>query len=289
MPDPRDPALFDEGAHASVEQLADLLEGELPDDQAGAVAAHVGGCNECAAAQQQLAAVPALLAATAVPPMPAAVADRLDAALAAESARRTDRQQHAETETVVVPLSRLRRDRVRHWFAGAVTAAAVLLAITVLPDLGGVESGSSDEAASSAAGGAGAADGLQQQRTGPAESGSAWRGDLSAADALPELSSEQFAAGVELLHDSGAARYRSLSPQTADDARRGTLNFETAVGCTGRNKDGALAVEVPRGLVRVDGEPARLEAFGPTRQRAVKAYSCRTGDRLAAATVDLSR
>jgi len=282
MPDHPEPTAVDEGDHATVEQLADLLEGELQVGQAEIVAAHASACPRCAALRDQLGALPLLLSATSVPPIPAAVAARLDAVVAAESARRTagTRQPDAgkpDAETVLVPLSRLRRDRVRHWFAGAVTAAAVVLAVSVVPDLVGGVGGSSDEAASSGADAGGLSDGAL--RAAPEAAG-------SLQQTIPDLDSEEFAADVELLHDSGAQAYRALSgrsdaPAAADDGPGARS------ACTTGPSDGVPGTL--GALVRVDGELARLAATGPVAQRRVEAYSCRNGNRLAAADVDLTR
>lgn len=68
--------------HLDLETLADLDEGLLTDDEAAPVRAHLSGCARCAAAREELAAVPALLAAHAeVGPMPADVVSGVEAAL----------------------------------------------------------------------------------------------------------------------------------------------------------------------------------------------------------------
>ena len=73
--------------HVDPETIADFREGVLPGRKAARVAAHLSACAQCADADAQLAAVTTLLAATPAPPMPASLAARLDAALAAEIAR----------------------------------------------------------------------------------------------------------------------------------------------------------------------------------------------------------
>jgi hypothetical protein len=73
--------------HADAQQLATLREGLLPARRAAKIAAHLSSCPRCAEVDAQLAAVTAILARTPAPPMPAALAARLDAALAAEIAR----------------------------------------------------------------------------------------------------------------------------------------------------------------------------------------------------------
>ncbi|GHF29624.1 hypothetical protein GCM10018790_03870 [Kitasatospora xanthocidica] len=80
--------------HPPVERLADLAEG-LVDSPADveALRRHLDGCAECRETVDALAEVQALLGEVETPPMPADVADRLDAALAraaAEAAESAD-------------------------------------------------------------------------------------------------------------------------------------------------------------------------------------------------------
>jgi hypothetical protein len=73
--------------HADAEQLAAFREGLLPARKAAEIATHLSSCPRCAEVDAQLAAVTTILAHTPAPPMPASLAARLDAALAAEIAR----------------------------------------------------------------------------------------------------------------------------------------------------------------------------------------------------------
>ena len=75
--------------HISVDELADAAEGLLEPARAAAVETHVAQCPDCQAAAADLRRVTELLAADPAPPMPAAVASRLDSVLAGESERRT--------------------------------------------------------------------------------------------------------------------------------------------------------------------------------------------------------
>ena len=74
--------------HVSDEAMADFRAGLLPAREAAMIGAHLSTCSRCAELDAQLASVTSLLAATPTPPMPAALAARLDAALAAEVAAR---------------------------------------------------------------------------------------------------------------------------------------------------------------------------------------------------------
>ncbi|HUL25543.1 MAG TPA: zf-HC2 domain-containing protein [Streptosporangiaceae bacterium] len=72
--------------HVDEQTLAAYREGLLPAREAARIAAHLPECPRCAEIDAQLAAVTTILARTPAPPMPASVAQRLDAALAAEIA-----------------------------------------------------------------------------------------------------------------------------------------------------------------------------------------------------------
>jgi hypothetical protein len=71
------------------ESLALCADGLLGRRKSARIRAHVAGCAHCAAAQARLDEIPALLARVPQPPLPLDIAARLDAALSAESARRS--------------------------------------------------------------------------------------------------------------------------------------------------------------------------------------------------------
>ncbi len=74
--------------HPSRDTLADAAEGLLEPDDAAAVDAHVAGCGQCRAELAAFAEVSTVLAAAALPPVPASVAQRLRDVVAAEQAGR---------------------------------------------------------------------------------------------------------------------------------------------------------------------------------------------------------
>ena len=74
--------------HADAETLAAFHEELLPRRKTAQVAAHLVTCPRCAALDAQLAEVTALLTHATAPPMPDALAARIEAALAAEAAAR---------------------------------------------------------------------------------------------------------------------------------------------------------------------------------------------------------
>lgn len=287
--------------HASTEQLADLLAGVLPDAEAGSVAAHASECAECGAVRDRLAALPGVLAATPAPSLPAEVADRLDAAIAAESDRRAARASEAVSkDVVVVPLRKVRRDRVRHWFAGAATAAAALVAISVAADV--IDLGSGSGAVSDQSAGADDREGAAAERDpdteledaapdagSGAQEGTARFGRLR----LPEVAADDFAADVELLYDSGA--FRAQLKLAAQDFPNGISETDGFMALTRDNACGNRALRQERAgatagpFVLLDRKVVRLVADGPAANRLVQAYSCDDGTVVDSAYVDLSR
>ncbi|WP_441251238.1 anti-sigma factor family protein [Kitasatospora sp. McL0602] len=74
--------------HPDIEVLADLTEDLLPPDEAAAVRTHLDGCADCADTVAALVEVQELLGNAPAPPLPAEIATRIDAALAAETEAR---------------------------------------------------------------------------------------------------------------------------------------------------------------------------------------------------------
>jgi hypothetical protein len=77
-----------ETSHLDPDVLAEFRAGLITGRRRRAIAAHLTDCARCTAADDQLAELSALLAAIPAPVMPESVAQRLDAALAAEVARK---------------------------------------------------------------------------------------------------------------------------------------------------------------------------------------------------------
>ncbi|OAH11829.1 anti-sigma factor family protein [Streptomyces jeddahensis] len=86
--------------HPDVTEISDLAEGLLPPARTGEVRRHLEGCTLCADVYDSLEDIRGLLGTLPGPPqMPADVAGRIDAALAAEAL--LDATARATTETVV--------------------------------------------------------------------------------------------------------------------------------------------------------------------------------------------
>lgn len=74
--------------HVSAEALALRREGVVSAWKAGRIAAHLSTCAQCTEVDTELAAVPAMLAATSLPPMPEALSQRVQMAIAGEAQAR---------------------------------------------------------------------------------------------------------------------------------------------------------------------------------------------------------
>lgn len=82
-------------AHLDHEALADFAEGILDDATATSAEEHLAGCAECRERAAEVAEVSRVLADAPIPPMPAHLVDRLDAAIAAEAAAQMPVHRHA--------------------------------------------------------------------------------------------------------------------------------------------------------------------------------------------------
>jgi hypothetical protein len=117
--------------HLDPDVLAGFRAGLIAGRRGTRVAAHLAGCDRCAALSDQLAEVSALLAAVSAPAMPDSVAQRLDAVLAAEAARRDDSERagHGSSRDRVTAT---RPARNRGWRLVTLRVLAPAAAIVVL-------------------------------------------------------------------------------------------------------------------------------------------------------------
>lgn len=131
--------------HASVDQVADLLEGLLPAGESMRVNAHLAGCADCRGQRDALLDVTARLAAEGASPepMPADLAGSLHAAIISASAGVAAPGAHSADP---LPFPRVRRPL--SWLAGAaavvVIAAAGVAGWRALPHDGAATSSSVD-------------------------------------------------------------------------------------------------------------------------------------------------
>jgi hypothetical protein len=144
------------GAHLDTDVLAEFRAGLITGRRGAKIAAHLAGCDHCAALDDRLTGVSALLASVPAPVMPDSVAQRLDTVLAAEAAKRnyperTAADRSPDRETHDRPAghrgSRLLRLRVL-----APVAVAVVLLAAGGYGLSLIGGGPARQAASSSAG-----------------------------------------------------------------------------------------------------------------------------------------
>jgi hypothetical protein len=121
--------------HVSNERLARFHDGGLRRAAARRVEAHLDGCARCRDAEHALGRLPALLAATEVPQIPAHLAARIETALATESAHRAAGSPSMRGSGPELPRSTARaRSRVTL----PVPALRILAAAGVIVVIGGV-------------------------------------------------------------------------------------------------------------------------------------------------------
>ena len=235
--------------HADLDTLADLHAGVLDGPEADRVREHAADCQQCAATLEALDAVQGQLRSLPAPAMPAAVAARLDAALAD---LRTGRPVPAGGSTAADPedelaQARARRGRRLSRAIGAAAAAVVLLAA------GGaiasiVRGGGTSETASSGAGSAASAPARPQDSDGlvPANGGTPDAGNLAA---LPAYDRASLRAALPAIAAQGA------TPRTAehDDAAPLAACAGSIPGATGPLRG------VQR--IRYEGRPAYVLVY----------------------------
>jgi hypothetical protein len=144
-------------SHLDTGVLAEFRAGLITGRRRRAIAAHVKGCARCTAADNQLAELSALLAAVPAPVMPESMAQRLDAVLAAEVARRDETERagvHHPRDRRRAPRP-ARRPTLAFVMTRVVAPAAALVVLAAggygLSLIGGQSSSSSSATAGSAA------------------------------------------------------------------------------------------------------------------------------------------
>lgn len=273
-------------AHVSVEQVADLLEGLLPDAEAATVAAHLDECAGCSHLRTRLARLPAALAAEPMPPMPADVAVRIDATLAGAAAERAERVERAAASGAAAPeppgahpstvtsLADRRRRFLTRAGTGLAAAAAVVVGVVVVGDVLGRDAGTADSAG-----------GGSSQVSEP-EQGSGESADLVRAQP-PRLSADDFRAGAAGL--LSGPRTGLGSGGSASGTEQQARVLPTACSAAALRSAGISGDAGPRALL--DGMPVTLVTSGPAGRRLVVAYSCASGRPVERARtyVDLAR
>jgi hypothetical protein len=200
-----------QGAHVTPDVLADLQAGLLHDRAERAAREHLATCPVCRADLELLTTVPGRLAAAgSIEPVPADIASRLDAALAAAAAEPTE----GTASTTVVPMLASRRTRSSPRGLRLLQAAAALV---VVLGLGGLAvsaiHGGSEGAGSSGTAGA-AASAPKSSAVPVTASGRNWTPTTLAA-AAPALASGTFGPAFSVYDDS---THRTADSPTATPA-----------------------------------------------------------------------
>jgi hypothetical protein len=143
--------------HLDPDVLAELRAGLITGRRGARITAHLAGCDRCAALDEKLAEVTALLAAVPAPAVPESVAQRLDTVLAAEVAK-NDNPERAVVRGPQEPGTHGRPARHRRSRLMRLRVLAPVAAVGVLLAAGGyglsqIGGGPSMQAASSSAGG----------------------------------------------------------------------------------------------------------------------------------------
>jgi hypothetical protein len=238
-------------AHADLDTLADLQAGVLDGSEAGRVREHVAGCRQCAATLEALDAVQEQLRSVPAPTIPAAVAARLDAALAG---LRTERPVPAGGATAADPedeLARARARRGRRLSRAIGAAAAAVVVIAAGGAIASIVRGGGGETASSGAGSAASAP-VQPQESGAALPKTAAGGSLDNSGGqpvLPAYDQASLRAALPTIAGQGVAP-RATPP---GDAARQAACADSIPGA-----QGSL-----RGVqhIRYDGRPAYVFVY----------------------------
>lgn len=263
--------------HPGVDALCELDEGLLAGTPAEAdVLAHVADCASCADFIATLTATRVRLAALPAEPMPADIAERIDAALAGEA------QTTPGAAGVVTPLDHARRTRAPRWVrgAGAVAAGIALLTATAV----GVGTFTTVNEKS------GTISGAAEGNSTPTDSAQ------RDADSVPNYTQATLADGVRALvagqsGAAGAPQSKSASPSrplnTQQDAPvppdlqrlRSPAQFASCIAeLAGRPGVSPLAVD----YARYEGEPAVVIVLPDADPAVVQAWvvgpGCSTGN-----------
>ena len=247
--------------HVDAESLALYAEGQLSRRRTVRVRAHLAGCAECARTAAALAEVTTRLSQVPVPPMPAAVAAQLDAALSAESARRAAGAAPAPAPADAPPPRPPRRGPL--WSPRALRILAATGATLVV------------------AGGAGYA---VSQFSGSGSSGSAGAASSASSAGRTPVDHSPLAAAPAMAPGSHAPPRVPTRPQhplpckTGTDYRAGTLVRQTKKALAeydmgGLSGPGVLPISnVPAGVLNcvshvAQGHPVRLVDLARYQQR----------------------
>jgi hypothetical protein len=243
-------------AHLDALTLADLDAGGLGAERAQQATAHLAACPSCRHLQSDLRELSAVLGAAPAPPMPADVADRLDAALATASRTRGKAEGGAGRVVELAP-------HRRRWVAPLAAAAVTVAAIGVVGEVVRSADTSTDATSSSDA-----EPGFDEGLAAPPPAAGGEESDQRTGQRRPlVLSLQSFKRDVtrQLSGRAPVAAYswRDLSAEDALEQQRCTPDRIAAKG------DPLPAL--------LDGREAYLYLAGPASDRVAIAVACKRG------------
>ena len=232
------------GPHPDLDTLADLDADLLPDAEAGPVRAHAASCARCGQVLAALGGVRADLRALPAPPLPAAVAARLDATLAdLRRAPAMDRPAPApgRPPARVSDLAAARERRGRRLRAlGGAAAAAVALVVAGASVTSLVRAGGGSDDAAGGGGGTALEESTRQQDSGAAAPGAAQGGPTP--------------NGLPALPDFDRASLTAALPSLTTDFAVSRVAETTATGPAGALADPALRTACAEAIPGAGGD-----------------------------------
>ena len=184
--------------HPDTDVLAEFRAGLITGRRGARITAHLAGCDRCAALDDQLAGVSALLASVPAPPMPDRVAQRLDTVLAAEVARRDEAERVRGDGASESPAPRRPRgNRGFRPLALRVLAPAAAVVLLAAGGYGLSRAGLGSSSSSSATTAGGAAKSVSSAKA-PAGSRNAAAEPAQGPAQGPEARSQGFTGGIKV-------------------------------------------------------------------------------------------
>jgi hypothetical protein len=266
--------------HPDPQDLAEFREGLITGRHGARISAHLAACEHCADLCDQLAGISVLLAAVPAPAMPAAVSQRLEGVLAAESAERDHAERIAgDSPRYRAPDPRPRRHRDFRLVALRVLAPAAAVALLAAGGYGLSRIGSgpapseaSGSAASSATTKAAGPQARPQARAAVPSAGSASR--YSLITPLAEVVTSRTDYRRATLRQQLAGEMRQYARGTAGSHAPASASLEACVLRVAGTKPGAVKLVEK---AHFEGQPAIVIVAATGRHDAawVTTPSCR--------------
>lgn len=255
------------GAHPDIETLADAAEGLLDPDLAARVGAHTADCATCADQLAAIEDVRTMLRELPDVPMPADVAQRLEAVLAEARDESSPATGQLRSATVLPMDARRRRSRGAIFTVIGSAAASVVVLVAVVVGLHGL----GNDTKPTVSGANVPARGTGQEMPAVTYSGRDYT-QANLATALPELLAPSAAmtagrlSGATTFAAPSATASKAASSNTAADAQEPTGVSDQLAACINSLDPGAVPLAID--VATYDGKPATvvvLPAADPAR------------------------